>query len=103
MDVFAFQRVKHNHIIEAVKEFRGESTFQRALDRTLHILLVTLLLCLAGKTDSASKIFQVAYANIGGHDDDRIPEINPSTQTIRQDSIIKHLQQYIEHIRMRFF
>src|SRR5258707_883847 len=103
MDVFPFQGVKDNHVIEAVEEIRGEGTVQCALDRTLHVLLVTLLLCFAGKTDSASKIFQVAYTDVGGHDDDRIPEINPSSQSIRQDPVIQHLQQNIEHIRVCLF
>ncbi len=42
-------------------------------------------------------------AHIAGHDDDRILEIHHPSLIVRQPAVIQHLEQNIEHIRMRLF
>ena len=41
-------------------------------------------------------------ADITGHDDDSVLEINRAPLTVGQPAIIEHLQENIEYIRMRF-
>src|SRR5699024_4170318 len=48
--------------------------------------------------DSLKKI---GGTNIGSHNKDRVLEVHGSSLGIRDTSVVKHLQQYVEHIRMR--
>ena len=40
---------------------------------------------------------------IGRHDDQRVAEINRTALAVGETSVIKHLQQHVKHIRVRFF
>ena len=42
-------------------------------------------------------------AKVAGHHDDRVAEIHGAALTIGETAIVEHLQQDVEHIRMRFF
>src|SRR5690606_19280128 len=97
------QRVEHNHIVQPVEEFRTEGTLQRMLDRRLHVFFLRLAFRGGREPDTGSEILQVAYTDIAGHDDNRVPEVDPAAETIRQDTIVKHLQQDVEHIRVCLF
>src|SRR5690606_39849844 len=50
-----------------------------------------------------SKFLQLAYTNVGRHDDDRVSEIHFTSQAIRQLSFFQNLQQEVEYIRMCLF
>ncbi len=57
---------------------------------------------LGRETDTATEILQITRPDVGGHDDDGIPEIHLAAQAIGQNTVVQHLQQDIEHIRVRF-
>ena len=44
-----------------------------------------------------------ARADVRSHDDDRVLEIDGVAQRIRQNAVLKNLQQDIENVRMRLF
>jgi hypothetical protein len=46
-------------------------------------------------------LHQVLRANVRRHDDDRVLEVDRVAQSIGQLAVFKHLQQQVEHIRMR--
>ena len=46
---------------------------------------------------------QMRCTEIRCHNDERIAEINRAPLPVCQSPVIKHLQQHIENIRMRFF
>src|SRR5437660_12038329 len=46
-------------------------------------------------------LLQVTRANVGGHDNDGILEIHGVAQAVGEMTVLKYLQQDVEHIRMR--
>src|SRR5690606_41738413 len=50
-----------------------------------------------------TKIDEIFSAEIRGHDDDRVAEIDRTALPVGQASVIQHLQQHVEHIRMCLF
>ena len=42
-------------------------------------------------------------ADVAGHQDDRVLEVDCSSLRVRQTSIVENLQQDVEHIRVSFF
>ena len=39
---------------------------------------------------------------VGGHDDHRVLEVDLTAQAVGQDTVVQHLKEDVEHIRMRF-
>ena len=48
------------------------------------------------------KIDEVLGAEVGGHDDEHVAEIDRAPLTVGEPSVVEHLQQDVEHVRMRF-
>ena len=46
---------------------------------------------------------QLLFRQVRGHDDERILEVHQPAFVVCQTTVIQHLQQDVEHIRMRFF
>ena len=44
---------------------------------------------------------QIFGAEIGGHDDQRVAEIDGAALAVGQAAVVEHLQQHVEHVRMR--
>ena len=88
MDVFAFERLEHDHVVYAVEEFRRESLAQRVLNHRQCILLLRLLLCFGAKAHACSKICELARTDIGGHDEDGVFEVNFTTQTVGHVAVV---------------
>jgi hypothetical protein len=91
-DVLFAQRIENHHVIETIEEFWAEGFFQGRLDGGLHDVIHAFGLCFVGKTYPGTKVLQVTHPDIGSHDDDGISEIYPSTQSISQDAVVKHLK-----------
>src|SRR5690606_10050128 len=69
----------------------------------LHRFFLILASRRARETDTRSEVFQIAHTNVGGHDDNRISEVDPSSESIGQNAVIEYLQQNIEYVRVGFF
>ena len=82
----------HNRI-EAVAEFRGEHLFHRFFTR--------VFLRHVAKADSLCRHHRCA--GIGGHDQHDIAEIDCLAVVVGQTTIIHHLQQDVEQVRVRLF
>ena len=93
--------IEHNDIIHTVQELWSKCFIQRFLDHATGEILIRLTSHLGIETNATAEIFQLPGTNIGSHDQDRILEINTSTQTIRQTAFIQDLQQQVKYIRMR--
>ena len=87
---FTTQAIEDHGLIDAVEKLRAEMTAQG-----LHHSGLALL----GIAFSQN----VLRADIRGHDQNGITKINGSALSVRDTSIIQHLQQNVEHIRMRLF
>ena len=91
-DLLATERVKHHRFVYAVDELGPEMLADHLHHRHLH-LLVTFL---------AGKGLDDVRAQVRGHHDHRVAEVDRTPLTIGQTAIIEHLQQHIEHIRVGF-
>src|SRR5579883_74487 len=80
--------VEDDDLVDTVDELRAEALFTQALaDDALHILL-----------RHAIKLVQPARADVAGHDDDGVLEIDRAALPVRQAAIVQHLQQDVEDI-----
>src|SRR5690606_21271022 len=71
--------------------------------RSSDLFFLVFAPCCAGKTDTRTEILQIAYTDVGSHDDNSVTEVYPSTEAVRKDTIIEYLQQDVEHIRVCLF
>src|SRR5574344_354816 len=84
---------EHDNLVDAVQELRTESSLEHRAH--LHFRIRGLFRCIGIK-------YHIT-ADIARHDDDCILEVNETPLTIGKSSVIEHLKQHIEHIRMRLF
>ena len=84
------EAAEQDHLVDAVEELGPEAAAQLAhhrLARFLHVL--------------AAHRHQMLRADIGGHDDQRVAEIDRAALPVRQAAVIQHLKEDIEHVRVR--
>ena len=59
-------------------------------------------LALIGRLEPERRLLlNEAGADVRRHDDDRVLEVHPVAQTIRQVAVLEHLQQDVEQVRVR--
>src|SRR5207302_11515144 len=74
--------------IDTVDKFRSEAFFTQALAyRALYLVIVHAII-----------LVQPEIADITGHDNDRVFEIDRAALTIRQTAIVEQLQQDVEDL-----
>src|SRR5660397_161537 len=88
-DVYKRQEpVEDHHIIHPVQELRLEGGLHGLHHPRSHIFL--------GEVGVQNPL----TADVAGHDDHSVPEADGATVAVCQPSLIKNLQQDIEHVRM---
>ena len=91
--------MKYNRLVDPVQEFRAEDPPDFLHHRTLHRVIVRLRI-----RHAESEPFRIPdrlRARVGRHDQDRVPEVHLPPVRIRNMSLVEHLQQDIEDVRMR--
>ena len=91
--------MEHDELIDAVQELRLEHALH--LDEHLflrRIMLLLLRLLTRRKAHGRCAVTQMLRPRIRRHDDDRVVEIHGAALSIRQTTIVEHLQQDVEHI-----
>src|SRR6516164_9293099 len=89
------QGMEHDDFVHAVQEFRTEMMTQFVENRILHPL-VTL-------APESSPVFQDSMAAyVRRHNHDRVFEVHRATLPIRKTTVVKDLQQHVEHVGMCF-
>src|SRR3984893_476096 len=93
--LFLAQRAEYDDVVDAVQEFGLEVRVQQFL----HLL--------AGSFEvlgSANVLGpQIDGADVRGHNDDRVLEVDHAAFAVGQAPIVHHLQQNVEDVGMRFF
>ncbi len=85
--------MEQDDFIDTVQKFRTEGSPHHAHYFLTNRLDIVLL----------AKIDEIFGTEVRGHDDDRIAEIDRATLSVGQASVVQHLQQHVEHIRMCLF
>ena len=81
--------MEHHDIVDTVEELGAEGLSHGRVDLMAHLLLV-----LAGQVGDG------LGAHVGRHDDDRVLEGHLATLAVGQTTVVKHLQQHVEDVRM---
>src|SRR5579859_7443770 len=88
-DLLAFELPEDDHLVNAVDKLGAETLLTQVLTgHTLHLFLIVLTI----------EFMQPEIADITGHDDHRIFEIDRTTLAIGEATIVEELQQDIEDL-----
>ena len=104
VDLLARERVEDNRIVHAVQELRPERPLQLFHHAVAHALVgpLGLLPWPAGaEADAVVLLGQPLRADVGGHDDDRVLEVDDAALGVGQAPVLHHLQEDVEDLRMR--
>ena len=82
-DIGLRQWLEHNDLIQPVQKFRSEMSFQ-----VIHCHFLTLFV---NRSVFFDALQQIICSDIGGHDQDRILEIDRASLRICDSSVIKYL------------
>ena len=100
MYIFTLQTIEEDDVVDTVEELGGKFLLHLLVDnRTFQ----RSPFCLTGggvEADACAEVFQLASADIGGHDDDGVLEVHLATQAVGQLSVVEHLQEDVEDIGM---
>jgi hypothetical protein len=88
--------------INAVEELRIEQLLERFLQRLFHVAVLMLLERLLAEAEDAFAL-DFTGADVGGHDQDGVFEIDFPSVRIGKKAVVKHLEQDMEHIGVRLF
>ena len=91
-DIVPGQRFKQDNLIQTVQKLRPEMRPQIVHRHGLRL-----------RPDAAvliDAVQQILGADVGSHDDNRILKVNGLAGRVRNPSVIQHLKQHIEHIRV---
>src|SRR5690606_17464584 len=84
------ERVEHDDVVDAVQELRPEMPPQLREHDALGLLPV-----------SAAPLQDLVTADVGRHDDDRVPEVDRAALRVRQPPVVEDLQEHVEHVLVR--
>jgi len=97
-DLRLVQRQEHDGLVNTVQELRTDGLLQHVHHLVLRffhqqfVVIVRQLFKLA---------LDVRTTQVGSHDDDGVLEVHRTSLVVGQASVVQHLKQDIEHIRMR--
>ncbi len=95
--IFIGERREQDGFIQAVQELRIERLFHFAH----HLVLDLGRQSGTGSGESHGAAFlEETRAQVGGHDDDSVLEVDRVAETIGQLAVFKHLQQDVVDVRM---
>src|SRR5689334_4650051 len=89
-DIVARERPEDDRVVHAIQELGPEGLPQQLEHLGLHLLPVL-----------RAHLQDVLRADVGGHDQDRVPEVHRASLGVGQPALVQDLEQHVEHIRMR--
>ena len=95
------QRVEDDQVVQTVEELRLEDALGFLQDFALHRLVI--LLVLRHAEPERHLPLDEFRADVGGHDDDRVAEVDLAAQRIRDLAFFQNLEQQVHHVRVRLF
>ena len=99
LHVVSTEGVEHDDLVDAVQELRPEDQLHLIHHIGLHPLVVSGRVLLCHKSETL-RINNGLGACVGGHDDNRVPEIHLPALGVGDVAVVQHLQKDVEHIRV---
>jgi len=84
--------VEDDDIVNAVEEFRAEVLLEFCLNFALHLLVGIAFIVIRSETKVLS-FGNIPAAQVGGHDDHGVLEVNNTTLGVGQSTFFEHLEQ----------
>ena len=91
-DLLGAQRMEHHDVVDAVDELGPEVLLHDLHHRGLHARVV------ASRPPARWITFE---PRLRGHDDHGVAEIDRAALAVGQAAVVEHLQQHVEHVRVR--
>src|SRR6266571_558258 len=101
--VVARESSEHDDVVDAIEELRVEGALELVLDRALDRLELRRAALGLFESQMLPPAHDLAAAQVRGHDDHGILEVYSPPRAVGQDAVVQHLEQDIEHVRVRFF
>ena len=83
--------MEHDDVVDAVDELGPEVLLHDLHHRLLHLRVVRL----------AGHLLDHLRAEVRGHDDHGVAEVDGAALAVGQAAVVEHLQQHVEHVRVR--
>ncbi len=90
LDVLLAERVEHHHLVDAVHELGPELVLHLGHHRELHHLVV-----------ASGHALDHLRAEVGGHDEHGVLEVDRAPLAVGEAPFVEHLQQHVEHVGVR--
>ncbi len=85
--------MEHDRLVDAIQKLGQELRLQHLFDRLANLLLAAPFLC---------DLLDRLAADVRGHDDDRVREVDRAALAVGQSAIVEHLQQDLNTSRWAF-
>ena len=95
------QHVEDDHRIQAVDEFGTEGLLDLPLDEFAHGALPVPRI--GGGEPQGCLLLDIPGAQVGSHDDDRVPEVHGVPEAVGEPAVLEHLEQEVPDIGVGFF
>lgn len=103
LNLTAFQGGEHEDIVNAVDKLRPQSGDGGTGRRDAGLGEGSHQAFASGFAAVAHSLGIFTGEEVGGHDDNRVLEIDRATLIVGQAAVVKHLQEDVEHIGVRLF
>src|SRR5215468_634121 len=97
-DVLPRERVKHDDVVDAVDELGPERPLHLVHDLFLHALVRRLFPL--GEEAGGRPLADEARAEVRGHDEDGVLEVDHVAHGVREAPVVEDLQQHVEDVGM---
>mmetsp|Transcript_26776 Transcript_26776/g.58372 ORF Transcript_26776/g.58372 Transcript_26776/m.58372 type:complete len:1072 (-) Transcript_26776:90-3305(-) len=106
LDLLLGQLAEHNDLIQTVQELRSEVALEllvhQGLDAAVALVLLGLLVIGAQEEAKvAATLLNHAGTHVGGHDDERVLEVNGAALAVCQAAVLQNLKHHVEHVGVR--
>src|SRR5437773_2347763 len=94
------QRVEHDDLVDAVDELRVQNDLD-FLEDQLPALAIIALAVVGGVEPHGARFLDQVRADVRGHDDQAILEVNGVPERVGDLAVLQHLEENVEHVGMR--
>ena len=91
------QLVEDDRVVDAVQELGPELRLERVVDLLLHPLVARTLV---SRREAHPRLAQVGRAQVGGHDEHGVAEVDRAPLRVGQPALLENLQQRVEDVRV---
>ena len=95
-ELILVEAVKDDRVVDAIDEFRPEVGLHFVETLLLHVQPVDF-----GRFSVEEIVLNDVRADVTGHDDNRVSEIDRAPLAIGESAVVEHLQEDVEHVWMR--